>query len=389
MNKKTLIAASLILGISSNTILAETTKFLDKKRNDVFEQAKDNSLGLRSTSIDVLINTKNLIEDARRFREENRRIEESRRVNVPKDFSTTPKNETPKSGNVNSRLKSNRPEESITLKLNRKNKKSKTDPNKFSEKESLKSHTSERNKSNKRELSKRNANLYGVIYNARNLEDLKPEQIEKVKKLHKRVLKTEVAQNVLDTIIIGEDGGLLVVVGKGTRKGKEFRHFMRNNLTTKTHPAYQFQKKFRHNGKPCFFHTKYGHSTASGFYQITKTNFDRMAKYLGIKDFSAESQKIMALELIRTGQAIKVPGNFKGRGYIELLKGSQKNSIIYGTDDWQSSPYSRWSNKNTARNYLGISQQVTQKTDKKKSSDLKDQKFFQSWIDETEREAGS
>lgn len=155
-----------------------------------------------------------------------------------------------------------------------------------------------------------------------------------------------------------------------------------NNLTTKTHPAYQFPKDMR-----CFFHSKYGCSTAAGLYQITKTNYDYFVKYLGIKDFSKESQDIMALELIRTGRTIKVPGSYPGRGYVEMMKGNPKKALLYGSDDWASSRSSRWKPSNV--DYPKLSETVAKEMGPEKKKDLKDRKFFQSWIDEFEKDANS
>lgn len=229
----------------------------------------------------------------------------------------------------------------------------------------------------KLKLSKREAKIYNLIKNGRNLDQLSLEQRTDVLNLHKRMLKTRDAQILLRTIQIGEAGGLLVIVGKGQGKSKLFKQYMAN-LTTKTHPAYQFPAGMR-----CFVHNKQLNrcSTAAGLYQITKTNFDYYQKYLGIKDFSKESQDIMALELIRTGRAVKVQGNYKGRGYVELINGKMNNTIRYGTNDWASSLHSQWKPHN--RDYTKIAPVVAKNMNKQKTEKLKDSQFFQSWIDES------
>lgn len=372
MKKSKIIAASLILGISAGSVFAEGGTVGDAKRFDRFSQSKDNALGLPSTSADLLLNTRNLIEQVK-----TRRNERYDRLFIPKHIPRNSRN-TPKLRESEPKPKANRPEKSITEKLNAKNKKGKTNPNELMGNESVAPKISKRGNAGELRLSKQNARLYRMIYNAKNLEQLTKSERAQVLKMHKRILKTKDAQNLLLTIQKGEGGGLLVIVGKGKGKSKTFKRYM-NNLDTSIHPANQFPKGMR-----CFFHSKYGCSTASGFYQITKTNFDKMVKYLGIKDFSKESQQIAALELIRTGKAKLVHGNYKGRGYVELIKGNLNNAIRYGTNDWASSPFSQWGGQKA--DYLGNSQQIAKEMNKKKSNNLKDQKYFQSWLDEVERE---
>lgn len=375
MKKRTMIAASLILGISAGSVFAENGTAGDAKRFDRFSQSKDNALGLPSTSADLLLNTRNLIEQTKA-----RRNDQNIPIFIPKPSPGNSRN-PPRLRESEPKPKANRPEKSITEKLNAKNKKGKTNPNELTGNETATPKTSKRGNTGKLRLSKQNARLYRMIYNAKNLEHLTKSERAQVLKMHKRILQTKDAQNLLLTIQKGEGGGLLVIVGKGKSKSKTFKRYM-NNLNTSTHPAYQFPKGMR-----CFFHSKYGCSTASGFYQITKTNFDKMAKYFKIKDFSEESQQIMALELIRTGKAKLVRGNYKGRGYVELMKGNMNNAIRYGTNDWASSPFSQWSGRKA--DYLGNSRQIAREMNKKKTENLKDQQYFQSWLDEVERENGS
>lgn len=377
MKNKTVIAASLILGISASSVFAENGTVNVEQSNDRFERSRDNSLGLSSTSTDLIWNTRNLIAD----------VKSERNRNYGKKTPMLPKlpvksNNSPKKKKTETKPTANRPEKTFTEKINTKNKKSDKDPNKLTENGNKNVERSKRNNNGRESLSKRNASLYRLIYNAKNLERLTVNERAKVLEMHERILKTPQGQNLLLTIQKGEGGGLLILVGEGKRKSKAFRDGMKN-LNTKTHPAYQFSKKHNHKGKPCFFHTKYGHSTAAGFYQITKTNFDKMAKLLGIKDFSEKSQQIMALELIRTGKAKKVQGSYKGRGYVELMKGNVDNAIRYGTNDWASSRFSEWNG--TKADYLKISRQIAK--NQKRSDGLKDQKYYQGWLDEFEQES--
>lgn len=375
MKKRTIIAASLILGISAGSVFAESGTVNKNTEIDRFSRSRDNALGLPSTSADVLFNTRNLIESAKA-----RKSYRNSKIIVPKNVPRNSRN-TPKSKEINPKPTPNRPEKSITEKLSVKNKKGKTNPNEFTGNESETSNNRTRRNSQEMRLSKQNARLYRMIYNAKNLEQLTPFERAKVMEMHNRILRTGNAQNLLLTIQKGEGGGLVVIVGKGKGKSKTFKRIMKN-LNTSTHPANQFPKDMR-----CFFHSKYGCSTAAGFYQITKTNFDKMVKYLGIKDFSEESQQIMALELIRTGKAKIVRGNYKGRGYVELMKGNVDNAIRYGTNDWASSPFSEWGGRKA--DYLGTSRQIAGQMKKKNSDGLKDQKYFQSWLDEVEQETAS
>ncbi len=374
MKKKTIIAASLILGISASSIFAENGTINVEQQNDSFKQSRDNALGLRSTSTDLIFNTRNLIADAKTKR--NRTYGNKTRMLPNLPVKTKPK-PTPKK--TERKPTYNRPEKTITEKLNVKNKKDDKNPNKFTENNNKVTRNLTRGNTGEKRLSKQNTRLSRLIYNAKNLERLTPIERAKVLEMHKRILKTPQGQNVLLTIQKGEGGGLLVIVDKGKGKSKLFKQKMRN-LNTSTHPANQFPKGMR-----CFFHSKYGCSTAAGFYQITKTNFDKMAKYLGIKDFSEESQQIMALELIRTGKAKTVRGNFKGRGYVELMKGNVDNAIRYGTNDFASSRFSEWGGAKA--DYLGISRQIAK--NQKRSDGLKDQKYFQSWLDEVENESAN
>ncbi|HMS39806.1 MAG TPA: hypothetical protein PKE69_06235 [Pyrinomonadaceae bacterium] len=375
MKKRTIIAASLILGISASSVFAENSTLNVEQRNDTFKQSRDNALGLSSTSADLIWNTRNLIADAKSKRNRTYGYKTKMMPKMPVKKDDTPKTKKPKP-----KPTGNRPEKTFGEKLNGKNKKGDKNPNKLSEKDSKITKKSTRGNSGVENLSKQNTRLYRLIYNAKNLERLTPNERAKVIKMHERILKTPQGQNVLLTIQKGEGGGLLVIVGEGKGKSKLFKQKMRN-LNTNTHPANQFPKGMR-----CFFHSKYGCSTAAGFYQITKTNFDKMVKYLGIKDFSEKSQQIMALELMRTGKAKNVRGNYKGRGYVELLKGNTDNAIRYGTNDWASSRFSEWGGAKA--DYLGISRQIAKEQNKKRSdNNLKDGQYFQSWLDEFESES--
>ena len=88
------------------------------------------------------------------------------------------------------------------------------------------------------------------------------------------------------------------------------------------------------------------------------------------------------MELIRTGRAKIVRGNYKGRGYVELLKGNLIKAVRYGTNDWASSPYSEWKGAKTP--YIQDAQMIAKNRKSRKSEKLKDASYFQKWIDETD-----
>lgn len=374
MYKKSLIAAGLILGFSTHSVFAEggsagTIELT--KRLDRFEQARRSTTALKSNTTDIIINTRNVYETSK-----------SVHLIAGKFPISNKKGNPRKRKNKNLKADSTERKKTATEKLNAAKKKGHRNPNKPNENEKTSlTETKNTGKSNVRSVSKSGKRLYRMIYNGRPLKDLSPEQRRQVYEMHKRYAKTREGQIILRTIQRGEGGGLLVIVGKGKGKSDQFKQFM-NNLTTRTHPANQFPKKMR-----CFFHSKYGCSTAAGFYQITKTNYDYFVKYLGITDFTKESQDIMALELIRTGNAVKVPGSYQGRGYIEMMKNNRNKALIYGTDDWASSSSSRWKPHN--RDYTQIAPTVAKEVDREKKNELKGKKYFQSWIDESEKDGNS
>jgi muramidase (phage lysozyme) len=153
------------------------------------------------------------------------------------------------------------------------------------------------------------------------------------------LLNEEVVWVVLNAIEKGEGGGLLIIVGGTSGKSKQCRELI-GHLDTSGHPKEQ--------GLPnkCFLYTRYGLSTAAGKYQIVYyRNWRRLRDLLGLKDFSAKSQAIAALELMRTSQ---VPGGKPGEGFIALVQSDISRAIRKGTDPWASSPYSRWKGKNPA-----------------------------------------
>lgn len=379
MYKKSLVAAGLILGFSAHSIFAGVGSAGEielNKRFDRFEQAKRSTLDLKSNSNDMILNTRNEYGNNKKGN-----------VIITKNPFSNKTNKSKKPKENKPKPDSTERKKTFKEKYKTNKKKGNRNPNENSENEKTASKTIRKTKQfRSKKFSKTNKRLYGAIFNARSLRELTPEQRRQVYEMHKRYAKTREGQIILRTIQKAEGGGLLVLVGKGKGKSSSFKRYM-SKLNTDTHPAYQFPKNMR-----CFFHSKYGCSTAAGMYQITKTNYDYFVKYLGIKDFSKESQDIMALELMRTGNTVKVPGSYQGRGYVEMMKNNRKNALRYGTDDWASSNSSRWKPSNV--DYPELSEKVAREVDrerrqKRAGGDLKDAKYYQSWIDESEREANS
>lgn len=425
MRIKRLFSIALIFGILVNSVFAETVNSDFPKPGDRFAQSKDNALGLRSTSVDVIYNTRNLIKSAGRSSagsSKSRRTlispptshKRKRRPKRPrrhknKEKATEPRktvnqkskqNRSKRASNVSRRsklrLSKNRKQNSKSIsrrqskkyKCVRNNKRNFKRTQRFRNKKSRSKRIqkSRRIRKSKRFRNRRvrvsniDTRYYNLIYRAKNLEHLTPRQKARIYRLHKRILKSLDVQIVLQVIKKGEGGGLLIIVGKGYGKSGRFKRIQRR-LTTRTHPAYQFP-----SGMRCFYYNRNVRkcSTAAGLYQITKTNYDKMAKHLGINDFTKESQQIMALELMRTGRAKFVRGNYKGRGYVELLKGNVDGAIRYGTNDWASSKFSEWRGRKT--DYIGDARKIAKKI--KKQRKLKDTAYFQGWVDEVEAENG-
>ncbi len=377
MYKKSLVAAGLIVGFSAHSIFAEggsagTIEL--NKRLDRFELARQSAIDLKSNSNDMILNTRN----------EYGKETKTTLIVTKKPIYKTKKKK--KSKRKNLKPESTERKKTFKEKTKANKKKENRNPNKSSEdKTNISTATQKTKKSPYKKFSKTNKRLYRTIFNGRSLRELTPEQRRQVYEMHKRYAQTREGQIILRTIQRAEGGGLLVLVGKGKGKSALFKRYMAN-LKTNTHPAYQFPKNMR-----CFFHSKYGCSTAAGLYQITKTNYDNYTKYLGIKDFSKESQDIMALELMRTGRAVKVPGSYQGRGYVEMMKNNYKKALRYGSDDWASSNSSRWKPSNV--DYPELSEKVAKEVDRERKQQragkLKNKKYYQNWIDEVEREANS
>lgn len=187
------------------------------------------------------------------------------------------------------------------------------------------------------------AEIRALIHSGVPLWDLTKSERAELKRLYKMLLRKRTTKAVLAAIKKGEGGGLLTIVGGTRRKDWKCRQLI-GALDTSGHPKEQ--------GLPdrCFLTTRrHGLSTAAGLYQIVYyVNWRHLRRLLDLKDFSAESQSIAALELMRSSRT--KDGNV-GDGLVALLKNDWANAIRKGTDPWASSPYSRWRDKH-AKPYL-------------------------------------
>jgi muramidase (phage lysozyme) len=112
--------------------------------------------------------------------------------------------------------------------------------------------------------------------------------------------------------------------------------------TLRQHPAQTLPKRCRYwlrfNGRRTF-------STASGNYQLTFSNWKRIAPFLGLRSFSENNQALAALELVRRGGGAAESQTPRGlslkrriqTGFVHLLKGNLKTALCLATYDWASS----------------------------------------------------
>jgi muramidase (phage lysozyme) len=107
----------------------------------------------------------------------------------------------------------------------------------------------------------------------------------------------------------------------------------------KQHPALVLPKSCRYPVKG------WGDSSASGSYQILLSNWEQIAPFLGLRDFSETNQALAALELIRRGGGAAAPKTAKGlalkqriqSGFLKLLQGEVDLALCMATYDWASS----------------------------------------------------
>lgn len=185
------------------------------------------------------------------------------------------------------------------------------------------------------------ASIRDTYFIGRKLSGLSRARRMELRSKYESLLTRKDVNNFLDWIQRHEGGGLVTVVG-GIR-GKSPRCQKRiKALSTSAHPKDQ--------GLPnkCFLTTrKYGLSTACGKYQIVHTNWKSISRLLALEDFSAQSQKIAALELVRSSKAVS--GGRVGDGLVALVRGDMASAIRLGTDPWAGSPHSRWHSGGSGR----------------------------------------
>jgi hypothetical protein len=377
--KKTnsLLTMLLVTGISASTVFADTSIVNVNKIEDSFvnlKEIKRDIIQAKSATADAMVFNKEYVKSNTNIKRRNR---------IPNNLVIRREVKPP----------SNKPEKTVTeLNKNGESKgklKSTNFPN-ATEKNTLTKNTKAKNQSR---MTKRDAKIYKAIFSAKRLDQLNAEQKVKLLNLHRKVMKTPEFVIVSKSITKGEDGGLVVLVGRGHGKSKKFKEIMAR-LNTSTHPAYQFPPKMR-----CFvFNKQVGRcSTAAGLYQETKTNFDYYAKHFGLKDFSVETQNIILLELMRTSKT-KVSGSYVGRGYVELLKHNYINAIRFGSNDFASSPFSEWGGRkapllkiaDSVAKRIGVENQSPNlKYGNQNAKNLKDKNFFQNWLNEFAKDKNS
>lgn len=109
----------------------------------------------------------------------------------------------------------------------------------------------------------------------------------------------------------------------------------------KYHPAVTLPKSCWFRGRVSYW--KF--STAAGSFQLTFSNWRRLAPFLELPDFSETSQALAALELIRRGGGAAGATTPRGlaikrriqKGFLQLLKGDVESALCLASYDWASS----------------------------------------------------
>jgi len=149
---------------------------------------------------------------------------------------------------------------------------------------------------------------------------------QKVRRELKILRDRKSTQQFLTIVQIAEAGEPNIIVGDkpGCRVG---------NL--KKHPALVLPSRCYY-----FYYNKQGklvYSTASGNYQLTLTNYKRLAPFLDITDFEVPNQQLLALALIRDGG--RNPSSGKP-GFEALVRGDVPKAVKKATSDWAAFPTS-------------------------------------------------
>lgn len=127
----------------------------------------------------------------------------------------------------------------------------------------------------------------------------------------------------------------------------------------KQHPGLTLPRKCQFR---IWLNGRWRYSTASGNYQITLSNWKQLAPFLGLQDFSEESQALAALELIRRGGGAAGAKTQKGialkrriqTGFRHLLQGDVNSALCLATYDWASSTCSPFPGRKI--NYVRLAQ---------------------------------
>jgi hypothetical protein len=363
--KKTnsLITMLLVTGISASTVFADTTIVnVNKKIEDSFVNLKEirrDIIQAKSATADAMVFNKEYVKSNTKIKRPNR----------PPSNPTNGKDKTPVS---------NKPErpvaDKLKEKLNKFNPKNtpekdkfgnnidvETSPNKNTTKgtkiNSNKFVSSESgiriNKKGVLEVANRgqrlsknsrinvvwhkagNAEINRLFFIGKNITELTPKQNALLKERLGAIINSPNVKKFLITIRVAENGGGIVIVGKGYGKPDWIKKRIAN-LNYGSHPAEQLPKDAFPINK------RYGlRSYASGELQITYTNWKDYKKHFGFTNFAVRNQRLAGLDLAR--------GSHGGRGFLGLMSGKMQTAFKYGTQPWESSKNSTLAIKGTKK----------------------------------------
>ncbi len=181
---------------------------------------------------------------------------------------------------------------------------------------------------------------------------------QKMRRLFLKLLKRPDVRHFLAVIRAAEGGEPNIMVG-GCRARSLRRHLA---LTLPRSCWYCFRM---HGRRVC--------STASGNFQITKTNWFEIAPFLGVSRFSETEQSLVALELIRRGggaAGARTPSGLAlkrriQRGFLHLLVSDVNSALCLATQDWASSACSTLPAK-TKVDYVELSGEMKKQSAREK-----------------------
>jgi len=197
--------------------------------------------------------------------------------------------------------------------------------------------------------------------------ELNAQQRKELLKNYLWLLKNKVTIATLVAIIRAEGaikGGAERVVGFTPKKlygnkTKECRRLIKPLNLSK-------QSTQQNSSQGCFIKTPAGPSSAGGYFQLVHfRTFRELKNQFGFKNFSRQTQALAALELIRRSHS---------GAFIALVKNNPEHldQVMEGTGDWGGSDRSKL--RGTKRPILKYAKEEMKK--------LKDQNYYQGWLDE-------